>query len=50
MQESVEAVKIISQERICERMCERSEVVDVPKVSHQDNVEAMEKNSPGANL
>ena len=25
-----------------ERMCERSEVDDVPKISHQENVEAVE--------
>ena len=33
-QESVEVVKIIPQERISERMYERSEVIVVPKISY----------------
>ena len=49
-QEGVEVVKSISQERLSERMCERSEDIDLPKISsHQENVEAVE-NIPQENF
>ena len=38
----VEAVKIVLQKGISESMYERSEVIDVPRISHQGNVEAVE--------
>ena len=39
VQESVEAVKIVLQERISERMCDEIGVIEVPKISSQESVE-----------
>ena len=38
VQESVEAVENVLQERIPERMCEQIRLIDVPKVSSQESV------------
>ena len=43
VQESVEAVENVLQERIPERMCEQIRMIDVPKVSSQESVEAVKK-------
>ena len=40
-QDSVEAVKIVLQERISERMCDQIGVVEVPDLSRQESVEAI---------
>ena len=40
-QESVEAVNIVPQERISERMCEKNGVVEVLKISSQESVEGV---------
>ena len=41
---------IVAQERISERICEQIGVVEVPKISSQESVEAVKKLSPGANF
>ena len=49
-QESVETFNIVPQERISERMCEQTGVVEVLQISSQESVEAVKNCNSGTNL
>ena len=49
-QDSVEAVEIVLQERISEKMCEQIGVVEVHPISSQESVKAVSNSPSSANF